>query len=94
MNSKLDNILDDKLVKLQLVLDETTKFPTKYLFKFIVPVAQVQKILTVLENMEIEQKASSNGNWISVSASAVMQNSNEIIAIYKKASVIQGVISL
>ena len=94
MNAKLENILDDKLVKLQLVLDETTKFPSIYLYKFIVPVTQVQKILSVLENMEIEQKASSNGNWISVSARAIMQNSNEIIAIYKKASVIQGVISL
>jgi putative lipoic acid-binding regulatory protein len=90
----LDAKLLDRLEKLKLVLDETMKFPSQYLFKFIVPLNQVQNILKVLDGMEIEQKASSNGNYISVSASTIIKDSNEIINIYKKASVIQGVISL
>jgi len=86
--------LNDRLTKLKLVLDETLKFPSPYLFKFIVPLHEVQNILKVLEGMEIEQKASSNGNYISVSARAVMSKSEDIIIVYEKASKVQGVISL
>lgn len=86
--------LQDKLEKLKLVLEETQKFPTEYLFKFIVPVAEVHQILLILQGMEIEQRASQNGNYISVSGKTVVQKSDDIIKIYQRASVIKGVISL
>lgn len=86
--------LSEGLHKLKLVLDETVKFPTEYYFKFIVPIAEVHQILFILQGMEIEQKASQNGNYISVSAKAVMKTSDDIITVYQRASVIKGVISL
>lgn len=88
------NPLEDRLHKLKLVLDETVAFPSEYLFKFIVPIAEVHKILFILQGMEIEQKASTNGNYISVSAKMVMQKSEDIIIVYERAAVIKGVISL
>ncbi len=94
MSKVLDPKLADRLMKLKLVLDETMKFPAVYLFKFIVPLAQVQNMTKILDGMEIEQKASSNGNYISVSAKALMNKSDDIVAVYEKAAVIQGVISL
>jgi putative lipoic acid-binding regulatory protein len=84
----------DRLFKLKLVMDETLQFPTEYLFKFIVPVSEVHQILLVLEGMDVDERASSNGKYISVSGKKIFQTSDEIIAIYQKASVIKGIISL
>ena len=86
--------LEDRLYKLKLVLDETVEFPSDYLFKFIVPVAEIHQILFILQGMEIEQKASSNGNYISVSGKMHMQKSEDIILVYERAAVIKGIISL
>jgi putative lipoic acid-binding regulatory protein len=86
--------LSEALTNLKLVIDETVKFPTEYLFKFIVPLASVHEILFILEGMQIEQTPSKNGNYISVSAKKVMDTSQDIITIYQRASVIKGIISL
>lgn len=84
----------DRLFKLKLVMDETVTFPTVYLFKFIVPVAQVHHIVLILKGLDIDERASSNGKYISVSGKGLFNNSEEIIKIYQRASVIQGIISL
>ncbi|MBC7715017.1 MAG: DUF493 family protein [Rhizobacter sp.] len=86
--------LEDRLFKLKLVLDETVKFPSEYLFKFIVPLSEIHQILFIMQGMEIEQKASSNGKYISVSGKIMMQKSEDIIKVYEQASVIKGIISL
>ncbi len=88
------NPFEDRLHKLKLVLDETQTFPMSYLFKFIVPLSEIHHILLVLDGMEIEQKASSKGNYISVSGRCQAQCSDDIIKIYRRASQIKGVISL
>jgi putative lipoic acid-binding regulatory protein len=86
--------LEDRLYKLKLMLDETVSFPTEYLFKFIVPLSEVHQILFILQGMEIEQKASSTGKYISVSGKSIMNKSEDIIKVYERAAVIKGVISL
>ena len=83
-----------RLSQLKLVLDETVKFPSEYLFKFIVPLEEIHQILFIMQGMEIEQKASSSGKYISVSGKMVMNTSEEIILVYKRASVRKGLISL
>lgn len=86
--------LEDELFKLKLLLDETMRFPNDYLFKFIVPVAEVHQILFILKDMHIEQRPSANGNYISVSGKVKVMCSDDIILIYQRASVIKGIISL
>ena len=86
--------LSEALHNLKVVLDETLKFPAAYLFKFIVPSSELHQIVLVLEGMEIEEKASQNGKYISVSAKSIMNSSSEIITIYQRASKIKGIISL
>lgn len=83
-----------RLSQLKLVLEETVKFPSEYLFKFIVPLEEIHQILFIMQGMEIEQKASSSGKYISVSGKMVMNTSEDIILVYKRASVIKGIISL
>lgn len=86
--------LSEELHKLKLVLDEMQTFPTYYHFKFIVPLRELNKILFILEGMEIHQQPSANGNYISVTAKKTMFNSDEIITVYQRASVVEGIISL
>jgi len=86
--------LEDRLHKLKLVLDETVVFPTEYYFKFIVPISEVNQLLLVMQDMHVEQKPSAKGNYISVSGKKIVKYSDEIIAVYQKASVIKGIISL
>jgi putative lipoic acid-binding regulatory protein len=84
----------EKMWKLKMVMDETVEFPTEYLFKFIVPVAEVHALIAILDGMDIDERASSGGKYISVSAKSTFQSSDEILKIYKNVAVIKGIISL
>jgi len=83
----------DKLRE-QLELEE---WPNVYFFKFIVPntpenMARVAAMFD--ENSDIQFHESSTQKFVSVSVKEVMQNVDEIIAIYEKAQKIEGIISL
>jgi putative lipoic acid-binding regulatory protein len=84
--------------ELQKKLEETiTSFPYVYLFKFIIKADN--KSMALVEVMfdsdaEIIQKQSSKGNYISITVKQVVLSVDEIITIYKKASEIEGVITL
>lgn len=84
--------------ELQKKLEETiTSFPYVYLFKFIIKADN--KSMALVEVMfdsdaEIIQKQSSKGNYISITVKQVVLSVEEIIIIYKKASEIEGVITL
>lgn len=94
MDPKEKALWEDRLFKLKLVMDETLTFPCEYLFKFIVPVSEVHQVTLILQGMDMDERASSNGKYISVSGKKSFNNSDEIITIYKKASGIKGIISL
>jgi putative lipoic acid-binding regulatory protein len=84
--------------KLKTQLDDTSTFPTDYLYKFIVStegekVAQVQQIFDNTGAV-IKTKKSKTGKYISVSIVLKVSSSNEVIAYYKKAEKIEGIISL
>lgn len=83
-----------KYWKLKMVMDETVQFPTEYLFKFIVPSSEVQVLLGILKGMDIDEKASSGGKYISVSAKKIFNNSDEIINVYRSVSAVKGIICL
>ncbi len=84
--------------KLKKKLKEDTSFPTKYLFKFIVP-ANEEKINQV-ENLfnhkgaVITKNSSRTGKFTSVSIHVVMKKADDIIKIYRQAEEIEDIISL
>lgn len=85
--------------KLKSQLEDTSTWPTEYLFKFIV-VSDAQKITdleTIFNNMGavITTKLSKNGKYTSVSINALMKDPDAVILKYKEvAKTIEGVISL
>jgi len=84
--------------KLKKKLKKDTSFPTKYLYKFIIPaynnkINQIEKLFDHTGAV-IKKSTSKTGKYISVSALLVMKNADAIIAIYMEAEKVEGIISL
>jgi hypothetical protein len=84
--------------KLKQSLIETTEFPTKYMFKFIIPSGEdkFKQIETVFDNMGavINSKPSKTGKYTSLTILVNMESPDEIIEKYQDVSTVEGVISL
>jgi putative lipoic acid-binding regulatory protein len=84
--------------KLKAQLDDTTKFPADYLYKFIVPsdanqVAEVEALFND-SGAVLNTKKSKTGKYVSVSIVLKIESSDKVISYYKKAEKIKGIISL
>ena len=84
--------------KLKKKIKKDTKFPAKYLFKFIVPadedkVKQVENIFD-FTGAVITKTSSKTGKYISLSVLVVMKNADDIILKYMEAEKVEGIISL
>ncbi|MCP4458849.1 MAG: DUF493 domain-containing protein [Cytophagales bacterium] len=75
-------------------LDDQHTFPEEYIFKFIVPSDSVAKVVDLWSRGEIRKKPSSKGNYTSVTIIAQVDNSDQIVDIYQRASKIEGCIAL
>lgn len=79
-------------------LDDTTKFPADYMYKFIVPTDenQVIEVHSLFNDggAVIKTKKSKTGKYISISIVIKLENSEKVISYYKKAEKIKGIISL
>lgn len=79
-------------------LDENTKFPSDYLYKFIVPTTKNQE--KEIENVFVNKKAkiskrvSKTGKYVSVSVLLRVKNSEEVIHYYHLMENIEGLMSL
>lgn len=84
--------------KLKDKLNEGTKFPSKYLFKFIVPTKEnsIQQIEDLFNHKGavITKNMSKTGKFTSVSIQVVMKSAEAIIQKYLEAEKIEGIISL
>lgn len=84
--------------KLQSQLEDTTEFPSDYLFKFIVPSTenQVVEVENLFNNngAVINTKKSKTGKYVSVSIVLNVENAATVISYYQKAEKIKGIISL
>lgn len=75
-------------------LDDQYSWPTLYMFKFIVPKGKEGEIFEIFPTHEVSTKESRQGNYISVTAKAMMASSDAVIEIYQKAEKVSGVVSL
>jgi len=84
--------------KLKKKLIKDTSYPSKYLFKFIVP-ASDDKILQVEDLFNftgavITKTSSKTGKYVSISILVVMKKADDIIIKYMEAEKVEGIISL
>ncbi len=83
--------------KLLEILVKDFSWPTNYMFKFIVPFeSEGLNQLKVLFNdtAKITHKESSNSKYLSFTALQIMDNPDEVINIYRKAEIIDKIISI
>lgn len=88
---------EDFYTNLKNKIEDQFEFPHLYLFKFIIP--SDNKKLALAEALfgaeaQITTRQSKNNKYISISAKEVMISPDEIIAVYKKAAKIEGIMSL
>lgn len=84
--------------KLRTTLEETTTFPTSYIYKFIIPnnnsnVFQLMKLFDS-QGAVITSKDSKTTRYKSFTIQIITNSVDEIIQKYKDASSIEGIISL
>jgi len=89
---------EDFYQRLKEQLIDTSSWPSKYLYKFIVPTdkKKIKSIADIFANTEavIQSKQSKKGTYTSVSITVTLENPDAVIAKYKEVSKVEGVISL
>ncbi len=89
---------EDFYARLKEQLLETSKWPSNYLYKFIVPTDKdkINTITEIFDNMGaiIESKKSKKGTYTSVSVTVNLTSPDIVINKYKEVAQIEGVISL
>ena len=75
-------------------LEGTHQFPGQYIFKFIVKNEHQSKVEELLSEATVSLKPSSGNKYVSVTLTATMSSSEEVVTVYKKAHQIEGIIAL
>jgi putative lipoic acid-binding regulatory protein len=76
------------------ILDQEHDWPTLYMFKFIVPRGKEDLVIALFPESKTSVKASSKGNYRSVTSKVMMSSAQEVVEIYEKAGHIEGVLAL
>lgn len=75
-------------------LDGAHKWPSLYMFKFIVPKGKEDEVFALFPKNDLSTKESSKGNYISVTAKVMMGSSDAVMEKYQQANKIEGVLAL
>ena len=86
--------LEEKYARQKELLENQYEFPADYLFKFIVPAEKESEARALFPNTEPQVRPSKKGNYISLSFNYNVDSADLVLAIYEKASKIDGLIAL
>lgn len=75
-------------------LESFSAFPTRYLFKFIVPAGKEGDVAALFPEEELLLKPSSGGKYLSITIQKWVDDADQILALYEQAATIEGLISL
>lgn len=89
---------DEFYKRLKEQLQESTTWPSEYLYKFIVPSSAetIDRIHDIFDNTGavVELRKSKKGKYTSISVTVNLKNPDEVIKKYKEVGKVDGVISL
>lgn len=77
-------------------LEAEHKFPARYMFKFIVPQGKEDQLYELFPKRDWKwsTRSTKSGSYTSFTSQVIMQSSNDVIEVYKKAHAIEGIIAL
>jgi len=76
-------------------LDKHYAWPSLYVFKFIVPAAKEEQLRQLFPlHHATHEKTSEKGKYRSLTYQMMMPSGESVIEVYKKASVIEGIVAL
>lgn len=89
---------DEFYKKFKKRLEDTTEFPSQYLYKFIIPsshkgITEIHKIFDGT-GAQFQFKESRTGKYTSVTISIFVIDADQVIHYYKEAAVIPNIIML
>ena len=85
---------ENALKRLQTVLDEHTIWPSRYMFKFIVPQAKLAALMVIFDGVPYSLRDSKKGNYVGFTAELEVASSDAVADVYRRASKIEGIIAL
>ncbi len=83
--------------RLRKLVDEVHKWPSSFMFKFILPTdpEEIKKLKLIFdESAEISTRESKNGKYTSVTVIEMIMKGDDVFDRYEKAKDIKGIISL
>ena len=75
-------------------LDQHYAWPSLYIFKFIVPKGNEDRVKMLFPHHDVTEKHSKQGNYTSITVQMMMPSSDAVIQIYEQAAEIEGLIAL
>jgi hypothetical protein len=75
-------------------LDEVHRWPSVYMFKFIVPAGKEKELKELFAREVTSVRLSRQGRYSSLTMSLMMDSSDSVIAVYRRAAQVQGLIAL
>jgi putative lipoic acid-binding regulatory protein len=76
------------------LLNSQHAWPTEYTFKFIIKQTELEQFSSLFDGDGFLVKESGSGKYLSLTLVKVMTSGDEVLSVYKKASVIPGLIAL
>jgi len=83
-----------RLQKMAEMLDQQSTWPTDYLYKFIVPIGLLDEVKALFPEVALKVRESRTGKYVSVSALQKVDSSEAVIAVYRRAALVPGLIAL
>ena len=75
-------------------LDQHYRWPSLYMFKFIVPAGKEAEVKKLFPLHTTSEKSSREGKYTSVTVQIMAPSSDTVIEVYQKAAAIEGLIAL
>ena len=85
---------EDRWGRLRETLERLHAWPGPYTFKFVVPRARVSDVREAVSDLDFTERASSNGRYVSLSATVQVGAVDEVVDVYRALEGIPGVVSL
>ena len=89
--------MDDKekeIERLKQLLKNNHAFPTKYMFKFIIPQMKEQELRNIFPYETVRLNFSKRGKYISITVELLMESPEAVLQVYDAAYKIEGLIAL